>query len=244
MIFGLRFLDVTVIGKIISRYGKLKIWRLKMDITYLGHSCFKITGERLTVLCDPFNPEKLGIPLLPQKADVVLITHPHADHNWKDIVRGDFDLLDEPGECEIDGSEFLGIPSYHDDKKGAERGYNTIFRFDIDGITLCHMGDVGTSLSDEQLRKLANIDILMIPIGGFYTIDPKTAIEIISQLKPRVILPMHYRDNQNLADIDHMYSLADFLVEMGIDNNPKLQDELIISKDNLPEGPEVIVLSY
>lgn len=216
-----------------------------MQVSYLGHSCFKIIGDDLTVLCDPFDPAKVGLPLQPQTADVVLVTHDHNDHNFIDIVEGDYDLLDGPGECEIDDSEFLGIPSYHDDQEGRIRGYNTIYRFDVDGIVICHLGDLGTRLFDEQLEKLKNIDVLMVPVGGYYTIDPATAIEVINQVNPKIVIPMHYQDGQTLKNIDKMYSLDDFLREMEV--NPIKQDKLVITKKEIEEmttTQEVVVLNY
>lgn len=210
-----------------------------MEITYLGRSCFKVLGKKVNVLIDPFDPSKVGTKLSKQEADVVLVTHDHYDHNNTSVVKSEkFLLLDSPGEFEIKDSEFVGIDSFHDTTKGGDLGKNTIFTFDVDGINLCHLGDLGTELTSEQLSKINEVDVLMIPVGGKYTIDAKAAVKVISQIEPKIVLPMHYEDEEK----NGLAPLSDFLHEMSVE--PISQDKLKITTKDLPEKLEVITLKY
>jgi L-ascorbate metabolism protein UlaG (beta-lactamase superfamily) len=208
-----------------------------MEINYLGQSCFKITGKKISVLVDPFQPEKVGLKLPKQDADVVAVTHAHRDHDFIEALKSnDYLLLDAPGEYEVRESEIQGIASSH----GDERGGNTIFTFDIDDVKVCHLGDLGTELTSEQLDKMDGVDILMIPVGGYYTIDAKTAVKVVSQVEPKIVIPMHYKvaggNISNLAPVD------DFLHEMSVQS--VAQDKLKVTTKDLPEELEVVVLKY
>ena len=209
-----------------------------MEITHLGHSCFKITGKQLSVLTDPFDPEKVGIKLAKQDADVVTISHNHFDHNYLEVMKSDYLLVDSPGEYEIKGSEFMGIFADHDTENGQSRGQITIFTMEIDDIKICHLGDLGAELSSEQLDKVDGVDILLIPVGGKTTIDAKTAVKVISQIEPKIVIPMHYADGK----MTDFYKLSVFLQEMGV--SPMPLDKLKIASNNLPEELEVVVLKY
>jgi L-ascorbate metabolism protein UlaG (beta-lactamase superfamily) len=206
-----------------------------VEINYLGHSCFKINGKNISILVDPFQPEKVGLKLSKQDADVVTVTHTHRDHDYLEIMKNsDYLLLDSPGEYEVKDSEIQGIKSSH----GDERGNNTIFTFDVDGVKVCHLGDLGTELSSEQLDKMDGVDILMIPVGGFYTIDAKTAVKVISQVQPKIVIPMHYKvDGSAIKEIT---TVDDFLHEMSV--TPTAQDKLKVTTKDLPEELEVVIL--
>ncbi|MFA5197506.1 MAG: MBL fold metallo-hydrolase [Patescibacteria group bacterium] len=209
-----------------------------MEITYLGHSCFKIIGKKVSVLSDPYDPEKIGIKLAKQDADVVTVSHDHFDHNYLEVVKSEFLLLDSPGEYEVKESEFQGIKGFHDDSHGEERGQITIFNMEIDGIKICHLGDLGTELTSEQLDKVDGVDVLMIPVGGKYTIDAKAAIKVISQIEPKIVLPMHYREGK----MTDLAPLETFLQEFSV--SPVPMDKLKITGRDLPEELEVVVLRY
>jgi len=209
-----------------------------VEITYLGHSCFKITGKKITVLTDPFDSEKIGIKLTKQDADVVTVSHSHYDHNYLEAVKSEYLLLDSPGEYEIKESEFQGIIGFHDDTHGEERGQITIFNMEIDGINICHLGDLGAELTGEQLDKVDGVDILMIPVGGKFTIDAKQAVKVINQIEPKIVLPMHYKAGK-LTDLA---TLESFLQEFSV--NPVPMDKLKVTNKDLPEELEVIVLKY
>lgn len=208
-----------------------------MEISHIGHACFKIVGKSLTVVVDPYNP-KLGLKMPKLDADVLILTHDHFDHNYKEAIRGDYLLLDSPGEYEVRESFFQGITSFHDDKEGKEWGTNTIFTMEIDGIHLCHLGDLGTELNSEQIEAMNGVDILMVPVGGTYTIDAKIAVKVINDVSPKIVIPMHYKTaGSTKSDID---SLDKFLSEIG--EEPDTLDKLKIMKKDLPEDMKVIVL--
>ncbi|MEK7447807.1 MAG: MBL fold metallo-hydrolase [Patescibacteria group bacterium] len=208
-----------------------------MEISHIGHSCFKVVGKNLTVVIDPYNP-KLGLKMPKLDADVLILTHDHFDHNYKEAIKGDYLLLDSPGEYEVRESFFQGITSFHDDKEGKEWGTNTIFTMEIDGVRLCHLGDLGTELSSEQLEAMDGVDILMVPVGGTYTIDAKTAVKVINDVSPKIVIPMHYKTAGSTKD--DIASLDKFLGEIG--EEPDTLEKLKIMKKDLPEEMKVVVL--
>lgn len=207
-----------------------------MEITYLGHSSFKLIGKDISIICDPFDSAKVGLNFPRVEADVVTISHDHFDHNAKEAVRGSFVCFDTPGEYEIKGAEIIGIDSFHDESQGAERGHNTIFVYEIDGIHICHLGDLGCSLSSEQIEKMDGVDILMVPVGGKLTIDAKQAAKVISDIEPKIVIPMHFKVGK-MTELD---PLEKFISEIG--KAPKNLDRLKIQKKELPENLEVIIL--
>ena len=222
-----------------------------MQITWLGHACFKIqaknNGEGITIITDPFD-NSIGLKIAKQSADIVTISHQHYDHNNLGAIKlirsskneqGAF-LIETPGEYEIKGVFIQGIPSFHDKKQGADRGINTIYRFEIEGISLAHLGDLGHILNDEQLEKLQGIDIVFIPVGGKYTIDGKEAAEVIQQIEPRIVIPMHYKVPELKLDID---KVDNFLKEIGI-KEEKLDKLKIVKKDLPQDKMRVILLNY
>ncbi len=162
-----------------------------MLITWLGQACFKIEGKETTIVIDPY--EDIGLKLSKLTAQLLLITHDHHDHANRKAVSGDPFVIAGPGEYEIRNVFVYGIAGYHDTSQGAERGMITMYTIEYEGMTLAHLGDLGTAeLTPEQMEKLEDVDILMIPIGGEYTIDAKGAAKIISHIEPRIVIPMHY----------------------------------------------------
>jgi L-ascorbate metabolism protein UlaG (beta-lactamase superfamily) len=213
-----------------------------MQIIWYGQSFFQIViGKEnpIKVAIDPYD-EKIGLkpPLL--EADVLLITHSHYDHNNAKAIKGKPFLISDPGEYEIKGIFIQGISSFHDDVGGKERGQNTIYTLESEGIKICHLGDFGQKeLTDEQLEKIGNVDILMIPVGGVYTISAKEATKVISQIEPKIVIPMHYQIPKLKIKLE---SLDKFLKIMGI-KNPEILKKFSISQKNLPvEGMKIIVL--
>lgn len=207
-----------------------------MNINWYGQSYFKITGKNVTVVTDPFDA-KIGLKPPRAEADIVTISHAHFDHNNLEVIKGEPIIIDGPGEYSVRGVEIQGIGSYHDNSQGKERGTNTIYTIDVDNIKICHLGDLGQDLSDEQIDKIGNVDILLIPVGGVYTIGAEQAIEVINQIEPRIVIPMHYKVqglNINLDNLDK------FSKEIGAS---KTLPKLSIKKKELPsEDTEVIVL--
>lgn len=210
-----------------------------MEIIWLGQSCFKIKGENLTLVTDPFDPS-IGLKL-PKKleADIVTISHDHFDHNNIKAIAGNPFVVDGPGEYEVSGVNIRGFPTFHDSAEGKERGRNTVYLIELDGLRLCHLGDLGHILSNELIEQLDGIDILMIPCGGHYTIGAEEAQEVISQTSPKIIIPMHYKIPGLNIDLD---DLNQFCKEMGICEKP--QDKLKIKKSSLAtvEKEQVVVL--
>lgn len=209
-----------------------------MDIIWYGQACFKLKTKEVAVLCDPYD---FSIGIKPDKAweaDIVTISHNHYDHNNIQAVLGNPFVIDSPGEYEIKGISIFGFQTFHDNKKGLERGQNTIFVFDIEGIRVAHLGDLGHSLSEEILEQMNGIDILLIPVGGVYTLSLKEALEVISDVEPKIIIPMHYKVPGLNLDIR---SLDEFAKEVGLTGKEAI-DKLSINKKTLPEEEEIIIL--
>lgn len=213
-----------------------------MEITHLGHASFKIRGKNVIVVTDPFDPGMLGIKFPKIEADVITISHGHNDHNFISAVEGQPIIVSGPGEYEIKGVKIIGVATYHDGSKGSERGKNTIYRIIVDGVSIVHCGDLGHKLDDVQLEMLEGANILMIPVGGFYTIDGAVASEVVSQINSTIIIPMHYNSpNLDQKTFSKLTSANPFLKEMGKEGITS-QPKLVITKDKLPLEPIVVVL--
>lgn len=214
-----------------------------MIITWLGQSAFKlqdkISSDGITVVTDPYGKET-GLKMPSFEADIVTVSHNHPDHNNVEALRGNPFVIDCAGEYDTRGILIEGIDSYHDEEEGKLRGGNIIYRIEIDDISIVHLGDLGHVLSNEQLEKLVGTDILMVPVGGKFTLDAKKAVEVISQIEPRIVIPMHYKvDGLAYEDFD---SIEKFVKEIGIE--PSREEKLKISKKDLPqEDMEVVILS-
>ncbi|MCA9382718.1 MBL fold metallo-hydrolase [Candidatus Dojkabacteria bacterium] len=214
-----------------------------MDIRYLGHSSYQIKTKTGTIVCDPFTSKdpQLGLKF-PRGivADVVTISHDHADHNGVVGVEGQPFILKEPGEYEIKEINFFGIQSFHDEKEGQERGMNTIFLIEAEGISVCHLGDLGHTLTSDQVNELNEVDILMIPVGGTYTLDAKKATEVVNQIEPKIVIPMHYQDGDaqlSLANVELFYQ------EMGKEKKEALDKLSIKESDLVEEEPQIVLLN-
>jgi len=212
-----------------------------MLLTWIGHSCFKIQDKNgsdgIVVVTDPFD-KKVGLKPPAFEANIITVSHGHDDHNNVKSLRGDPFIIDSAGEYDIKGVSVQGVESYHDDKHGKERGLNTIYRIELDDISIGHLGDLGHTLENKQLEVLAGIDILLVPVGGKYTLDAKQAVEVVSQVEPRIVIPMHYSVPGLKLDIA---GVDKFIKEMGI--NPTEEEKLKISKKDLPqEDMELVVM--
>ena len=213
-----------------------------MILTWLGHSCFKIqdkTGvDGITVVTDPYD-KKIGFKAPNFEAQIVTVSHDHYDHNDAKSLRGDPYIINSAGEYDVKGVAVQGVESYHDDKKGKERGINIIYRIEVDDVSVSHLGDLGHSLDDKQLDVLVGTDILLIPVGNKYTINAKKAVEVIAQIEPRIVIPMHYQ--MPGLTIEGLDSVDKFIKELGI--KPTEEDKLRISKKDLPaEDMELVIL--
>lgn len=201
-----------------------------MTITWLGYSCFKIQGKDATVLIDPYSSD-IGYKLGKQKVEICLISHEHFSHNNRDSIGEGALIFAEPGEYESKDVFVYGIDSYHDKKDGSEKGKNTIWRIEMEGISLVHLGDLGHSLTAEQKQKLSGVDILMVPVGGGESLNYKEASEICNELEPRIILPMHYQIQDQATKLE---GIEKFAKEMAVPAKAEL-DKLKITEKDLPE---------
>ena len=163
-----------------------------MKLKWLGHSCFELTLPGGVIVTDPYD-DTVGYPSLKVKADAVLSSHGHFDHNYFEAVSGDPVILNTPGVHEACGAKITAVPSFHDEARGAKRGDNLIHVIEADGLRLAHLGDLGhLPETDAQKEALSNLDVMLIPIGGFFTIDTPAAVEIIETYKPRCAVAMHF----------------------------------------------------
>ena len=216
-----------------------------MIINWHGQSCFQITSSRnknsqVNIVIDPFSSE-IGLKVPNFKPDIILITHDHYDHNNIKALNGDPFIISGPGEYETKDVFIQGIFSFHDSSLGKEKGVNTIYALDIEGLKICHLGDFGQKeLSSEQVEKIGQVDILMIPIGGNYTISSKEAMKIMAQIEPSIIIPMHYHLPKLKIKLD---SLDKFLKTMGVKKIEPLAKLSIKSKDIIPEEAKIIILN-
>lgn len=209
-----------------------------MKIRWLGHASFLITADNGTrIITDPYivgNGLRYGE--IKDAADVVTVSHDHFDHNNVASVGGDPQVVKEPAEAS--GIKFEGVATHHDASGGSERGNNTIFCMDIDGVRVCHLGDLGHPLNDQQVADIGKVDVLLIPVGGFFTIDAKVASEVCDKLSPRVIIPMHYKNEKCQFPIS---GVDDFLE--GKRSVRKLDSsEAEFEAGALPAETEIIVL--
>lgn len=214
-----------------------------MEITSLGHASFKIRGKQATLVTDPYDPSLVGLKFPRNiEADIVTVSHDHPDHNYVTAVSGQPFVIRGPGEYEVKGVAMVGIATFHDEAGGGKRGRNTLYRIDIDGVSLVHLGDLGHKLTSEQLDALDGVDILLTPVGGFYTIDAGVAAQIVGDLEPKIVIPMHYnRAGLNQDGFGELQPVSAFLKEIGKEGVAP-QPKLTISKDKLPTELQVIVL--
>lgn len=210
-----------------------------MDIFWYGQAAFKIKGKQATVIFDPYDPEKLGLKLPKDlTGDMAFQTHDHFDHNNLSVT-GEAVKIKGPGEYEVKGVIASGVATFHDSQKGAERGKNTVYNVEIDGVRIVHLGDLGHTLEEKQIEEIGAVDVLLIPVGGVFTIDAKDAARVVTQLEPKIVIPMHYMIEGLKVELN---PLDDFLKEMAIDN-VEPQPKLTITKDKLPDETQVVVLS-
>jgi L-ascorbate metabolism protein UlaG (beta-lactamase superfamily) len=213
-----------------------------MKIKYIGHSCFLVTMQNGTrIITDPYEPGAFdgAVKYRPvgEEADIVLVSHDHADHNHIASVSGSPRVVDEAGANTVDGINILGVSTYHDTSGGSERGSNIIFRFEADGLALCHLGDIGHTLDDATAHQLRPVDILMLPVDGFFTIGSDEADALIDSLMPRLVIPMHFKTEGvdfPIAPVDDFLSGRKEVIREG-------ESELEIFPGKLPEG--VLVLN-
>ena len=215
-----------------------------MKVKYYGHAAFLITSNQGTrIITDPYKPGAFGAMnygKIPDEADVVVVSHDHDDHNDSEGLPGNPEVLRTPGKRSFHGIEFNGIATFHDSSSGKERGDNIIFSFTVDGINICHLGDLGHALSQNEVKAIGAVDLLMIPVGGFFTIDSKAASEVAGQLNPSIIIPMHFKTGKcefPIAPVDEFIKGKANVIAMS-------SSEVSLDKGGLPKEMEIIVLQH
>jgi L-ascorbate metabolism protein UlaG (beta-lactamase superfamily) len=209
-----------------------------MKIKYLAHAAFLITSENGTrIITDPYTYSPgMGCSAINETADIVTISHEHGDHNNSGSVKGNPAVVKT--SAEVKGISFKAVATSHDNTGGSQRGKNTVFCFTVDGINVCHCGDLGHELTSEQANAIGKVDVLMIPVGGFFTIDPPTATRVCDQLKPKVILPMHYKTGKSNMPI---VGVEEFL--KGKSNVVRSNDsEIELVAGKIPANVQIVVL--
>lgn len=206
-----------------------------MEITWLGHSCFRIKGTKTTIVTDPYVPEGSETPL---KLAADVITMSHAGHSYAQVFSGNPHFIRGPGEYEIGGVLILGLPTFQDNAGGAERGKNTVYLMEIDEVSILHCGDIGHMLNAAAIEEIGNVDILMVPVGDKTTIGATTAAEMVRRLEPKIIIPMHYPVKNFDADLE---PVDKFLKEVG-GKEITPQPKLTVTKPRMPLVTQVVLL--
>lgn len=214
-----------------------------MKIEWMGHASFLLTLSSGARLCtDPYEAGSydgaVGYDEIGERVDFVTISHQHEDHNCTDQLRGDFKVFKQIGEFEESGIRVTGYPSYHDDSHGSERGENIMFKIETEGLSVLHLGDLGHILSEEDVEKLGKVDVMLIPVGGYFTIDASQAWKIVEQIGPRVVVPMHYKTEKlgfPIAGVGEFLSLTE---------DVEHQEELELDSGSMKQGTRVVVLKH
>lgn len=212
-----------------------------MRIKWLGHSCFKITTSKgIRILTDPFD-DNVGYPLPQVEADIVTISHPHFDHNFVDCVKGNFEVVSKVGNFYVKDINITGVHTYHDEENGKKRGDNIAYVFDADGIRLCHLGDLGHVLTPAQVEMIGRVDILLIPVGGTFTIDAEKALEIVKLLRPKMVIPMHYKTDVLKFNLDSVEKFTNNFMNV---ERAKGQVVEVKKEDLSQDETKVVILNY
>lgn len=207
-----------------------------MKIQWHGHSCFEVSNEDVRIVIDPHDGKSIGIKPPRTTADIVLMTHSHYDHNAANVIFGNHEnFLQKEGKFDCRGISFEGFPSFHDSEMGALRGTNTIYRFELDGMTICHVGDLGDMPSDEVMSKISGVDFLFVPIGEVYTMELPKIKKFIERMKAKVTIPMHYRVGGLTISIS---SIDGFMELVPNDNIRYVGNVIDVMKEEMPDTHE------
>ena len=212
-----------------------------MRIRWHGHACFEVAGSAV-IVTDPHDGKSIGLKPPKAAADVVLVSHDHFDHNCAKLVKGDDSVVVSEPIMTVDrGVRVEGIEAFHDEQKGGKRGRITLFRFELDGFSFCHLGDLGHALDDSTVERIAGVDFLFVPVGDVFTIGPQTAVKLIDRIRPKVAVPMHYRTQGLSLSIK---PVRDFLNLVDKGHVVNVGNEVEITSDDLPRtGTEYWVFS-
>jgi len=210
-----------------------------MQIKYLAHSAFLVAPNNLKIVTDPYQTGNgLNFKPVQESASIVTSSHSHSDHSYYQSIQGNPTIVNKTGRQVIEGIEFRGITAFHDDTGGSQRGNNIVFCFTVEDINLCHLGDLGHKLSKQQLSEIGRVDVLFVPVGGFFTIDAATAITIVQSLKPKIVFPMHYKTPQ----LDYPIAPVEDFLQLYSNVRRLDGSEFQIRKESLPATTEIIYL--
>ena len=210
-----------------------------MEISWLGHSCFRIKGKEAVILTDPYD-STIGYALGKPKADIVTVSHNHPGHSCVAGVSGARKAINGPGEYEIADVLITGIRTFHDREGGEKRGRNTVYLIEIDEVSICHLGDLGHVPTPEQVEEMSGVGVLLVPVGGLSTIDAAEAAETVRLLDPKLVIPMHFKTEVVKIELK---PVGDFLKEMGL-KEVVAQPKVTVSRSSLPQDTQVVVLDY
>lgn len=208
-----------------------------MEIDWFGHACFRLKSREATLIADPYSKE-IGLSFPKPRGDIVTISHDHPGHSYAAGVKGDPKVLDGPGEYEIKNVFVTGIQTAHDKKNGKERGANTVYVIEMDGLKICHLGDLGHVPTQPQAEAIGDVDVLLVPVGGVSTITGNEAAEIVSLIEPHIVIPMHFANEDLKFKLE---TTAKFFKEMGLKAS-KPVESLKVTKDSLPSETQVVLL--
>ncbi len=216
-----------------------------MKIKWYGHSAFQITTEKgIRIIIDPYESGSFSGALsygkIEDQADIVLTSHDHADHNYTKDIKGKYNHISKAGDHEIKDIKIKAIPCFHDSLGGKKGGSNLIFVITADGLNLVHMGDIGHSLDQELLKKIGKVDILLLPVGGFFTVDAVMAQKIMNDIKPSITVPMHYKTEKCNFPITPAENFTKNQANVCI----LKESSVVIKKETLPKEPEIIILQH
>jgi len=221
----------------------LVIYTLLMDIKYFGHSSFYIRTKTAKIVTDPYDSVYTGLKFPKTEADIVTISHDHNDHNSLVDIKGEPLVLTWPGEFEKNQVRITGFQSFHDKKNGEDRGENVIYKFEADDFTILHCGDLGHLIQDEIVDQIGSVDVVMIPVGGLYTIDPVEAGKVLNDLEPSIVIPMHYgREDLKKETFAGLQPLEAFLKEIGAADVEPIEKLTLKREELTGESTRVVVM--
>jgi len=212
-----------------------------MEIKYLGHSSFLIKNKEGKLITDPFDPKFVGLKFSKQEADIITISHSHKDHSFTGFVDGNPLILTWPGQFEKKGIRIWGFKTFHDKKQGAERGENVLYKIETEGVAILHCGDLGMIPTDELIDEIGDVQVLMVPVGGKFTLDASEALEMVKKVDPAIVIPMHF-GRPEMA-IEGLAPVEEFTKKMGIETVEPL-DKLVLKKEDfvVDQAVRVVVL--